>query len=444
MLDEGAIVDAVTLGHLKLILRAGGTPDRIVFNGNSKTEEELRFALDRRVAVINVDSLEEMQHDRRAAAAHGDAAAAGLPAHRRRQHAADGRGPRAREVRLAGQVRHGSGRRLAAAEIALAHPGLALAGLHNHLGFSAYGTPYSPRLDVVRHERCVEQTLDVARSIREEHGHRLAILNMGGGYRVGNPAGYGPGALTEFPTADDYAMAVGGTAKELCAEWDLGTPRLILEAGGYLVTDAVALLARVGVKKTRRAGGEAREWASIENTSGYHFVRRLMFRFHHEVVVANRMNDVADTRVSISGPICADDDVADEVLLPALRRGDLIAMLDNGSYCEAVTSDYCAVPIPPSRDGLGGPRRAHAPARDRRRHRRPIRRPGVADRMTDIQRHYRPRPVPAARLRARGRSPSAAGWCTAPGRARSTRTAGSSTAASPRRRCSASRTCAAS
>ena len=48
--QEGALVDAVTLGHLKLILRAGGTPDRIVFNGNSKTEEEVRFALDRRVA----------------------------------------------------------------------------------------------------------------------------------------------------------------------------------------------------------------------------------------------------------------------------------------------------------------------------------------------------------------------------------------------------------
>ena len=73
-----------------------------------------------------------------------------------------------------------------------------------------------------------------------------------------------------------------------------------------------------------------------------------MFRFHHEVVVANRMRDAADTRVSISGPICADDDVADEALLPELRRGDLIAVLDNGSYCEAITSDYCAVPIPPA------------------------------------------------------------------------------------------------
>src|SRR4051794_1584732 len=251
VLQEGALVDAVTLGHLKLILRAGGTPDRIVFNGNSKTEEEVRFALDRRIAVINVDSLEEMQM-----IASLQPVTATVPQQVCLRIAVDNTRLMAEDPELAksdwlGKFGMDPADALAAAEIALAHPGIALAGLHNHLGFSAYGTPYSPRLDVLRHERCVEQTLDVARSIREEHGHRLAILNMGGGYRVGNPAGYGPGALTEFPTADDYAMAVGGTAKELCAEWDLGTPRLILEAGGYLVTDAVALLARVGLKKTR-------------------------------------------------------------------------------------------------------------------------------------------------------------------------------------------------
>ena len=190
---------------------------------------------------------------------------------------------------------------------------------------------------------------------------------MGGGYRVGNPDGYGPGALTEFPTADDYAMAVGGTAKELCAEWDLGTPRLILEAGGYLVTDAVALLARVGLRKTRRAGGEAREWASIENTSG------LPLRPPADVPVPPRGGGgepdatTPPTRASRSRARSAPTTTSPtRSLLPALRRGDLIAVLDNGSYCEAVTSDYCAVPIPPSRDGVGGPRRDHATARDRR------------------------------------------------------------------------------
>lgn len=347
VLEEGAMVDAVTLGHLKLILRAGGTPDRIVFNGNAKTDEELRFALDHRVGVINVDSLDEMERlaELQPRSAAPQPVCLRVAVDNARLLAED---PLLAKADWLGKFGMDPEDARAAAAVALSHPGIELAGLHNHLGFSAYGTPYSSELDVRRHERCVEQTLEVARSIREDHDHRLAILNMGGGYRVGNPAGYGPGALTDFPTADDYAMAVAGTAKELCAEWDLGQPRLILEAGGYLVTDAVALLARVGMKKVRRAGGEERAWASIENTSGYHFVRRLMFRFHHEVVVANRMRDEADTRVSISGPICADDDVASDMLLPELRRGDLLAILDNGSYCEAVTSDYCAVPIPPS------------------------------------------------------------------------------------------------
>jgi diaminopimelate decarboxylase len=71
-----------------------------------------------------------------------------------------------------------------------------------------------------------------------------------------------------------------------------------------------------------------------------------MYGFHHQVVVASRMHDRPDGPVSIAGPVCTDDDVAIDAPLPRLRRGDLLAVLDNGSYCEAITTDYCAVPIP--------------------------------------------------------------------------------------------------
>ena len=79
-LSEGAMVDAVTLGHMRLIERAGGRPEQIVFNGNSKTEAELRFALDGRIGVINVDSLAEMQLIAELARpAAGDRSSAGVP-----------------------------------------------------------------------------------------------------------------------------------------------------------------------------------------------------------------------------------------------------------------------------------------------------------------------------------------------------------------------------
>ena len=130
---------------------------------------------------------------------------------------------------------------LAAAELAAGHPGLDVVGLHNHVGFTAYGLAYDADLDLLRHRRCAEQVIDVARTLAER-GMAPRILNFGGGFRVGNPAGYGPGRLTSFPTADAYAETIGG----LVASADIGRPRVLLEAGGYLVSDAAVLLATVG------------------------------------------------------------------------------------------------------------------------------------------------------------------------------------------------------
>ena len=253
-LSEGAMVDAVTLGHMRLIERAGGRPEQIVFNGNSKTEAELRFALDGRFSVINVDSLAEMQLiPELAPPAAGDAC---QPVCLR--VAFDNTRVTGDDGELAGYEHLGkfgmdTTDLLTAAEIARRHPRIELAGLHNHLGYPGYGDTYSPKLDLQRHVVYLTQTLEAARTLRE-HGDVLRILNVGGGYRVGNPAGFGPGQPTPFPTADGYAEAITGCARDLCAEWGLGSPELILEAGGYLVSDAVALIARLGGSKTRRAG----------------------------------------------------------------------------------------------------------------------------------------------------------------------------------------------
>lgn len=346
-LSEGAAVDAVTLGHLRLIERAGGRAGQIVFNGNAKTESELRWALENRIGMINVDSLDEME------------LIAELAPHAARDSriqpvclrvAVDNARLSADDPELGSSEwlgKFGMDRAdlLAAAEVARRHPGIELAGLHNHLGYPGYGETYTPALDLERHRMYVLETLQIARELRD-FGDTLRVLNVGGGYRVGNPEGFGPAQQRDFPDADQYAAAIAGTVARLCSEWQLGTPELILEAGGYLVSDAVALIGRAGLSKTRWSGADERHWLFLEDTSSYHFVRRLVYGFYHQVVVANRMPEPPAGRISIAGPICADDDVVLDAELPTPRRGDLIAVLDNGSYCEAITSDYCAVPIP--------------------------------------------------------------------------------------------------
>jgi diaminopimelate decarboxylase len=235
---------------------------------------------------------------------------------------------------------------LAAAALAHEHPRLELAGLHQHFGWPVYGTPYDAGLDLERHAAALDQVVAFALRLQDAHDVRPSVINLGGGYRLPRAHGVGPGGITEAPAAEEYAAAIGGRLRELNREHGLGGPELLLEPGGYLVSDAAVLLASVGLRKRRRAGDGAVDWVFLENTSSYHFVRRAMFDFHHHVAAAGKLSEPPAAGISLAGPICTDDNVALDVALPPLERGDVVAILDQGAYCESVTSDYCAVPIP--------------------------------------------------------------------------------------------------
>ncbi|SVE28080.1 uncharacterized protein METZ01_LOCUS480934, partial [marine metagenome] len=58
--DEGAYIDAVSPGEVFLALKAGFTADQILFTGNSVTDDEMQFLLDRDI-LINIDSLSQLE-----------------------------------------------------------------------------------------------------------------------------------------------------------------------------------------------------------------------------------------------------------------------------------------------------------------------------------------------------------------------------------------------
>src|SRR5262245_28728336 len=65
---EGAGFDVVSGGELWKALRAGADPRRIVFSGVGKTEEEIAFALERDILMLNVESPQELEVVERVAA----------------------------------------------------------------------------------------------------------------------------------------------------------------------------------------------------------------------------------------------------------------------------------------------------------------------------------------------------------------------------------------
>lgn len=329
--DEGCWVDAVTMGHLRLLERAGVPAAHTVFNGNAKTGEELAWALAHGIGVINVDSPAELAAIARLQPL--DAAPVDLCLRLATDPALHGDDPEYAAEERGSKFGMSEAEVLAAREEIAGHPGLAFAGLHNHVGFPAYDLPYTGELDLRRHRRAAEQTLELA---AELPGCR--IVNLGGGFRVPKDHGFGPGGLTDIPPVEAYADTIGGAV--VASGLDV---ELLLEAGGYLVADAVTLLATVLQRKAAIDGGP--DWVIVRDTSAYHYVRALMYGFRHHAVAPGRLDEPTTERVRLVGPVCTTDTLA-ETDLPHLEAGDLVAILDQGAYCESVTSDYCAIPIP--------------------------------------------------------------------------------------------------
>ena len=57
--NKGCGADVVSIGELMAALKAGISPSKIVFSGVGKTEDELKFAIKKKILLINIESISE-------------------------------------------------------------------------------------------------------------------------------------------------------------------------------------------------------------------------------------------------------------------------------------------------------------------------------------------------------------------------------------------------
>ena len=63
----GLGADVVSMGELILAMKAGINPNKIVFSGVGKTSEEIKFAIDKKILLINAESESEIKEINRIA-----------------------------------------------------------------------------------------------------------------------------------------------------------------------------------------------------------------------------------------------------------------------------------------------------------------------------------------------------------------------------------------
>lgn len=314
----GADASAASLGEVQAARRAGFAPSHTQLHGNAKTDDELRGALRIGVGRIVVDGADEIAalatfvRRRRVAQPVWLRVSPGIDADTH-PHLRTG----ALDSKFGAPI--ATGEALAQARAIAATPGLRLVGIHAHIGTELH--------EPGRYRELAEALVALAREIRGALGVRLREIGVGGGLAA--PLRPEDRAL---PLAD-HAAAVGPPIRGAA---DPGAT-IYLEPGRSLVGRAGVALYRVA--GTKRVPG-VRTFVSVDGGMGDN-IRPALYGAKYTALVADRAAAPADEEVAVAGSYCESGDLLiPAVGLPAVRRGEVLAVPGAGAYAIPMASNY--------------------------------------------------------------------------------------------------------
>ncbi|SOE99351.1 diaminopimelate decarboxylase [Burkholderia sp. OK233] len=329
MRDEGAMVDAVSLGEIARSLAAGFTPDGdpegVVFTADLVDHATLATVIKHRITV-NAGSLDMLERIGQHAP----------EAHRvwLRINPGFGHGHSNKTNTGGEHSKHGIWHDDVPLAIAMVRRyGLKLVGLHMHIGSGVDYTHLSHVCDAM-----VEAVQGL--------GHDIEAISAGGGLSV--PYSEGEPRID----VEHYFRLWDAARRQI--EAHLGhRVRLEIEPGRFLVAEAGVLVAEVHALNRR----PSRQFALVD--AGFNdLVRPSFYGSHHEmtVVKGNGLpSEALGGSFAVAGPLCEAGDVFTQEAggvvtsrsMQTPEVGDFIVFHDAGAYGASMSSNYNSRPLAP-------------------------------------------------------------------------------------------------
>ncbi len=211
---------------------------------------------------------------------------------------------------------------LAAVRTCLRH-GLSLTGLHFHLG-SQFRDPTPIGL-------AVDRTLGLMVTLHAESQWSPQVLCLGGGWGVA----YHEDELPH-PPIEQYVQFVARRLAEGCQHRGLPLPQLRLEPGRSLVARAGVALYHVGaIKQTANRHWLMLDGGMVDNP------RPALYGIRYSALPVQEPGRPSAGPAWLAGPYCESSDVIiEELPLPAVQAGELIAVPMSGAYHVSMSSNY--------------------------------------------------------------------------------------------------------
>ena len=306
--ENKAYLDTVSPGEVLLALRAGFTPDRILYTANNMTDEEVKYVKSLGV-LFNIDSISRLERYGRIFS--GDKiclrfnpnVVAG--AHKKIQTGGDLTkfGILLKDIEKVKSI--------------VKKFNLKVVGLHEHTGSGISETE--------KIMQSMRNTLNIA---KKENFPDLQFIDFGGGFQVP----YKPN--DKRIDYRSFGTKISKIFSDFCQEYGREL-ELYFEPGRYIVAESGYLIVEVNTIKDNNS-------RLIAGTnSGFPQLIRPVFydAYHHITNLSNPQGKIK--KYDICGNICETGDCfAVQREMPEIREGDLLAIQNAGAYCYSMGGIY--------------------------------------------------------------------------------------------------------
>ena len=312
--DLGA--DVVSIGELKRALTAGFNPKKIIFEGVGKSKDDLLYAIQKNIRLINTESLEEIKLLEKLANEKNKKINIG--------------------VRLNPNIDGGTLNKISTGKrtdkfgieiedinniinLVKNSPNLNLIGISCHIGsqinkLSAYKNTF--------------MEMKAAADNFVNAGIKIKHVDLGGGFYI------------QYKD-DDPKFNIEDVRKELDICFNKSDYELSFEPGRFLMAEAGILITSIITIKNN--GGIT---YLIVDAGMNTLIRPAMYNSYHQIKSINNSSKEQIT-YSVAGPICESSDIfLKNIILPKQTIGDTLIIHDTGAYGKVMSSNYNTRPLP--------------------------------------------------------------------------------------------------
>ncbi|EGF88083.1 diaminopimelate decarboxylase [Gemella haemolysans] len=323
---EGLGVDVVSLGEIHTAYKAGYNMKKAYFHGNNKTREELQYALEVGVGTIVIDNDYEYEMINEIVRESGNRVDVllrintGIDAHTHEYIKT------AKDDSKFGYSVYDETIYELIADINN-QSNLNFVGFHSHIGSQIF--------EKTSFFEAVKVVMEFTKKVQERLGLTISVLNLGGGFGVYYTEEDRPFELAEF--LREYIEVVERESDN----FGLDLTKVVIEPGRSLTCNAGSTLYSVGGVKNTFAG---REYVFVDGGMADN-PRYALYKAKYEAMLANKMNEEADTTYTVAGKCCESGDMlVMDAKLPKAEQGDLLLVSSTGAYNYSMSSNYNRLP----------------------------------------------------------------------------------------------------